>query len=100
MKRVIAEERPSLLGADETRFAAALAYHGRDLGEELTLIEKVRQQMARILRTLPPEALQRVGVHSERGPRTLEQLLVGATHHIPHHVNFLLEKRRALGLPA
>jgi hypothetical protein len=100
MKRVIAEERPQLIGADENRFAAALAYHERDLEEELVLIERTRAQMARILRTLKPEALRRVGVHNERGPRTLEDLLKGATDHIPHHVKFLADKRRALGLPA
>src|SRR5438067_1021474 len=72
MKRVIAEDRPQLLGADENRFAAALAYHERDLDEELALIEGTRSQMARILRRLGPEALGRVGVHNERGPRTLE----------------------------
>src|SRR2546421_4675619 len=47
MKRVIAEERPALIGADENRFAAALAYHERDLEEELTILERTRQQMAR-----------------------------------------------------
>jgi uncharacterized damage-inducible protein DinB len=51
MKRVIAEDRPQLLGADENRFAAALAYHHRDVEEELTIIERTREQMARILRT-------------------------------------------------
>jgi uncharacterized damage-inducible protein DinB len=100
MKRVIAEERPQLLGADEQRFAAALAYHQRDLEEELTLIERTRSQMGRILRTLPDEALKRVGVHNERGPRTLEDLLSGATNHITHHLKFVADKRRALGLPA
>ena len=98
MKRVIADERPTLLGADENRFAAALAYHQREAEEELAIIEQTRQQMARILRTLPAEAFERIGVHSERGPRTLEQLLTGATNHIPHHVKFIHEKRRALGL--
>src|SRR5919204_5670752 len=39
VKRVIAEDRPALLGADERRFAAALAYHERDLEEELVLVE-------------------------------------------------------------
>ncbi len=100
MKRVIAEDRPQLLGADEKRFAAALAYHQRDLEEELVLIERTRSQMARILRTLPDEALGRVGVHNERGPRTLEDLLTGATNHITHHLKFVADKRRALGLPA
>jgi hypothetical protein len=100
MKRVIAEERPQLIGADENRFAAALAYHQRDVEEELTLIERTRGQMARILRTLPAEALGRVGVHNERGPRTLEELLTGANNHITHHVKFIADKRRALGLSA
>src|SRR5262249_1489901 len=98
MKRVIAEERPTLLGADQNRFAAALAYQDRAIEEELAIIEQTRRQMARILRTLPAEALTRVGVHNERGPRTLEQLLTGAIDHLPHHVKFIHEKRRALGL--
>jgi uncharacterized damage-inducible protein DinB len=98
MKRVIAEDKPTLIGADEQRFAAALAYHDRDLEKELTIIEQTRRQLARILRKLPAEALNRVGVHSERGPRTLEQLLTTTTNHIPHHVKFIHEKRQALGM--
>src|SRR5438046_6938663 len=54
MKRVISHDRPPLLGADENRFAEALAYHQRDLEEELRVIETSRSQMARILRSLPP----------------------------------------------
>lgn len=96
MKRIIAEDRPTLVGADEKRFAAALAYHQRDVNEELTIIEQTRRQLARILRTLPAEAFGRTGVHNERGPQTLEQLLQTATNHIPHHIRFIEEKRRAL----
>jgi hypothetical protein len=99
MKRVIAEERPQLIGADENRFAAALSYQDRDVEEELTIVETTRAQLARILRKLPEDALQRVGIHNERGPRTLEQLLTGAINHIPHHLEFVKEKRKALGLP-
>jgi hypothetical protein len=98
MKRVIAEDKPTLIGADENRFAAALAYQDRDLEEDLTIIEKTRAQMARILRKLPPDALTRVGIHNERGPRTLEQLLTSTINHIQHHVKFVHEKRQALGL--
>ncbi|MCI0457012.1 MAG: DinB family protein [Gemmataceae bacterium] len=99
IKRTLAEERPALIGADENRFASALAYHQRDLDEELTIIENTRRQLARILRTLPESALERVGVHNERGPRTVEQQLTTAINHIPHHVKFIHEKRQALGLP-
>ena len=78
MKRVIALDRPQLLAADENGFAAALAYHDRDLEEELAVIETTRRQMARILRALPESAAERVGVHSERGPKTLIELLTTA----------------------
>jgi uncharacterized damage-inducible protein DinB len=98
MKRVIAEERPTLTGADEKRFAAALAYTQRDVSGELDIIERTRQQMATILKTLPPEAWTRVGQHTERGPLSLEQLVTTITGHIPHHVRFIVEKRKALGL--
>ena len=50
------------------------------------------------LRTLPDAALQRVGIHTERGERTLEQLLTVSSNHIPHHVRFIHDKRLALGL--
>jgi uncharacterized damage-inducible protein DinB len=98
MKRVIALDRPALLVADENLFAASLAYHERDLEEELRIIETTRSQMGRILGALPPEAMKRVGVHSERGELTLERLIQTVTNHIPHHLPFIAEKRKALGL--
>jgi len=99
MKRVLAEDRPSLLGADEKRFAAALAYHERDPEEELAILAHTRSQMARILRRQSDDVLKRVGVHNERGEMTLERLLTGTTNHLLHHVKFIVEKRQALGLP-
>ena len=96
MKRIIALDRPSLAAADENLYAAKLAYHERDVAEELAVIEVTRKQMARILRPLPDAVLERVGIHSERGPRTLADILSGATNHIAHHLPFIAEKRRAL----
>jgi len=61
-------------------------------------MEVTRRQMGRILRTLPPEALKRSGVHNERGLKTLEEMLITANNHIPHHLPFIQEKRRAMGL--
>lgn len=98
IKRVLAEEEPPLRGGDPEVFAARLAYHARDLEEELVLIETTRRQVARILRTARPEDFQRRGIHSESGPITLETLLERITAHIPHHVRFIEEKRQALGL--
>jgi hypothetical protein len=99
MKRIIAEDRPPLTSADETRFAQALAYHQRDVEEELALIAVTRAQLARILGTLPDSVLQREGVHNVRGAISLERMLTITTNHITHHLRFVAEKRRALGLP-
>jgi hypothetical protein len=96
IKRVIAESEPTLLGGDEKVFAARLAYHERDVDEELVLIETIRSQVARILRTLKPEDLQRRGIHSEVGPMTLAEFVQRSTRHIPHHVQFIEEKRKAV----
>lgn len=98
MKRVIAEDRPLLVGYDEARFAAALGYHDRDLEEELALLGGMRSQMARILRALPGTAWNRVGIHTESGLIALEQMVVLEAEHISHHVKFIHDKRRALGL--
>jgi hypothetical protein len=100
MKRVIAETRPLLIGYDETRFAATLGYHDRDLEQELTLLDQMRQQMARTLKSVPERAWSATGVHSERGLMTLEDLVLTEAEHIPHHLAHIAEKRKALGLPA
>jgi hypothetical protein len=96
IKRVIAEKEPTLLGGDEKAFAARLAYHERNADEELLLIDTIRSQVARILRTLKPEDFQRRGIHSEAGPLTLEAFIERSTRHIPHHVRFIEEKRKAV----
>jgi uncharacterized damage-inducible protein DinB len=98
MKRVIAEPRPLLIGYDERRFAATLGYHDRDVEAELALVEGMREQMATILRALPEASWSFTGVHSERGLMTLEDLVRAEVEHIPHHLGFVVEKRRALGL--
>jgi hypothetical protein len=96
MKRVIALKEPDLLKGDPGLFAACLAYNQRDVQEELALIEMVRKQMARILRSLKPDDFQRKGGHSRDGALTLEELLKRITGHIPHHVRLIEEKKRAL----
>ena len=96
MKLVIALKEPELLKGDPGLFAARLAYDRRDVEEELALVEVTRKQMARILRALQPGDFQRQGGHSRDGALTLEVLLQRITAHIPHHVRFIEEKRRAM----
>ncbi len=97
MKRVLAEDEPLLAPAVPDEWVSRLAYDRRELEEELTLIELIRSQMSRILLSLQPADFRRRGVHPARGPMTLEEILRRATDHIPHHVRFIEEKRRAMG---
>jgi uncharacterized damage-inducible protein DinB len=96
MKRVVAEENPTIFAGNPDVFAARLAYEARDMEEELQLIEAVRKHVGRILKTLKPEDFQRKANHSEAGPVTLEKLLTNVTNHIVHHIKFIEEKRVAL----
>jgi uncharacterized damage-inducible protein DinB len=103
MKRTVALDNPVVLSADEQRYAATLCYQDRDLEEELDLIERIRRNQARILRALPATAWQRTCIYRHDGKeetRTLERLVTLMANHIPHHVAFIAEKRRALGLTA
>ena len=94
MKRIIAEERPTLFGGDPDDFAAKLAYMQRDLNEELAVIEAIRRSTSRFLKTLRAEDFDRVGVHSDDGPLTLTQFLERISGHIPHHVRLIEGKKQ------
>lgn len=97
MKRVIAEENPTLIGFDESRFAKNLHYHDQSALDAVTILDMNRKNFARVLRKLPDEAFARIGTHNERGPLTLADLLSGAVSHLKHHLKFIMDKREKLG---
>jgi uncharacterized damage-inducible protein DinB len=99
MKRTVAMERPLLLSADGFRYPEPLRYQEHDVEEELDLVAVTRRQMARTLRMVAPDALQRTAVHSETGLVTLRQLLLHAINHLRHHLRFVAEKRAAMAVP-
>lgn len=99
MKRVIAEENPTLIGFDETAFARGLFYEALDAGQAADVFAKNRRLTAEILRRLPDEAFERFGMHNERGRVTLADLVQTMVDHLEHHLKFLREKRRLLGKP-
>lgn len=100
IKRAIAEDKPLLIGYDESRFAAALGYHERNVMDEIELSERMRRQLANVVRALQPETLKREAIHNESGKMNLEEMLQIEIDHVEHHLEFIVEKRRALGLEA
>src|SRR5262245_44680664 len=75
IKRVIAEDKPTLFDADERLFASRLAYGSRELGDELQVISSIRSQVSKILRALTDADFARVGTHTAAGPLTLQQFV-------------------------
>jgi len=96
IERTIALERPLLIGVDERPYPERLNYQALDLAEQLDLFTSLRRHVTRILRSQPPEAWQRVAVHSETGIVTLRQLVFQAVRHVRHHLPFIADKRAVM----
>jgi uncharacterized damage-inducible protein DinB len=99
MKRILTEDNPPLLYADETAYVARLHTHEQDLEDALTLLEVGRRQWARVLRHLPDEAYARTGQHNRRGTVSLGAMVASYVAHIDEHLTFVVGKRANLGKP-
>lgn len=99
MKRMIIEDNPPLLYADETAYVNKLFTHDQDLEDALVLLEVGRRQWARVLRRLPPEAFARTGQHNRSGTKTVGGMVPTYIEHIDYHLGFILKKRERLGIP-
>ncbi len=95
MKRVIAEDNPTLLRADEQAYVDRLHCDAQDLQDAVTLFELNRRQFARVLRQLDDSEFERVGTHNaELGRITLAGLVENYSKHLDHHLQRLEQIRR------
>jgi hypothetical protein len=96
MKRVVAMDRPLLIGYDESAFAARLRYDQQLVPETLDVFDTSRRLWAITLRSQPDEAFERFGIHNERGKVSLEDLVKDYIRHLDHHLGFVHRKRQML----
>lgn len=99
MKRMLIEDNPSILYADETAYVERLHHDQQSLEDALTLFEVGRKQWARVLRLLPDEAFLRKGTHNRAGIVTVGGYVKDYCEHVDHHLVFLKAKRERLGKP-
>jgi uncharacterized damage-inducible protein DinB len=99
MKRILAEDDPPLLWADETAYVDRLLPGEQSLEDALTLFDLGRRQWSRVLRRLSDDAFARQGTHNRAGIVTLGGIVEGYTKHLEHHLVFLRAKRERLGKP-
>ena len=97
LKRMIAEDNPTLIGYDENKFAANLFYDDQSASDAATIIDANRKLFTNVLRKLPAAAWDRKGTHNERGVITVGGYLKSVVDHLEHHLKFIHAKRAYMG---
>ncbi|CAN5488005.1 hypothetical protein BH10PLA2_BH10PLA2_10520 [soil metagenome] len=102
IRTALTSEKPRIPGVSIEQLTAMIAVDGRDAAEEMDYFRLIRSEMARILRALPPTAMDRglvlVKPDGTEAIKTVGQLVGGITAHAVHHLRFVEEKRRLLGV--
>lgn len=97
MKRIAAEDNPTLIGYNETLFAASLFYEEQSVQDAITILDLSRRMFAGVLRRLPEATFDRVGQHNEAGRVTLGGQVKKYNEHLDHHLGFIHQKRAKMG---
>ena len=84
-RQVIAEDNPPLGAFDQDAWARNLDYARKQPKQSLESFRRVRAENYELLKSLPESAFERTGVHAERGPLTLRQLLEIYAGHAESH---------------
>jgi hypothetical protein len=74
-RQILTEDRPVIQGFDQDAWARTLGYAAMPLDVTLAQLGGVRTGNLRLWRSLSPAERARVGLHSERGPESLDLLL-------------------------
>lgn len=82
---LVGEDRPTISGYDQDRWAVAFDYHTLSLEAALRQIEQVRAWTTTFVRRLPPSAWAREGTHTESGRYTAEKWLETYSEHLEVH---------------
>ena len=74
-----------IVGFDQDKWAEAQNYAARDPQKSLDVYRTMREANLRLLKSLKPEQWKQFGVHSERGPESIETIVkLFAGHDLNH----------------
>lgn len=94
-RRIIAEDRPTLIGFNQDAWAKNLNYAKRKTSESVEMFRRLRTDCHELLKEQPPEVFERTGNHNERGVVTLRQLVEGMAGHAESHALQIRQVRDA-----
>jgi len=96
MRVILAQDHPPITGYDQDLWADRLRYEQADPSEALEEFTTLRRANLRVLERASPADLERVGVHSERGPENLSHLRRLYAGHDLMHLRQIERVRRAV----
>jgi hypothetical protein len=97
MRQIIAEDKPTLVPFNQDAWAIQLGYENADALDSLERFRSLRDDTASVLEALPPAAFDRVGVHPERGTKTLLEWVQLFGGHVERHAEQIRALRAAAG---
>ncbi|MFZ9774704.1 MAG: DinB family protein, partial [Candidatus Nanopelagicaceae bacterium] len=87
--RMLTEDNPEIVGYSEEPYPGNLNYAARDWRLSLATVSAARSMTSDILKKIDASMLARPGVHTERGPITLADIISSAAKHIASHTDQL-----------
>ena len=85
LRLILSEDTPAILGTSQDLWVAALRHNERAPSELVEIFRTLRHLNLAVWRRTPPEDLQRIGQHNERGPESLGMMLrLLAGHDLSH----------------
>jgi hypothetical protein len=85
IRMVLSEDRPALQGYDQDRWASEFRYREVNLSQALDQLRGLRAANLHLWKHLTPPQLERVGLHSERGPESAGHIIrLMAAHDLVH----------------
>lgn len=85
VRMILAMPEPEIQGYDQDLWASALRYREADLADTLAQLALLRRTNLKLARSLGTPELDRVGLHSERGPESVRRIIeLLAGHDLVH----------------
>jgi len=98
VRMVLTHDTPEIQGYDQDLWANELKYNEADLRDALDQLRQLRAANLRLLRSLSPAQMERIGLHSERGPESVMKMVKMIGGHDILHRNQIKRIKKAHGL--
>ncbi len=95
IRAILGAPGTQIIGFDQDVWVTALHYDQRQLGKSFEQYRALREVNVALLKTLTPQQWKHHGIHSERGPETVETI---ARMFAGHDLNHFQQIERILGL--